>query len=378
MVNNKSNMKEITENRKTASITKLPPGYDALLEEIKNSIRTAQVKAALSVNRSLISLYWDIGKAIVEQQQKEGWGKSVVEKLASDIQHAFPSISGFSPRNIWRMRAFYLAWTSDVKKLPQAVAELNGKNLPQVVAQIPWGHNALIIEKLQDPLDRLWYVQMTVKNGWSRAVLAHQIESRLVERQGSAVTNFEMTLPAPQSDLATQLLKDPYNFDFLTLAEGAHEKELEHALMEQMRHFLLEMGSGFAFVGQQLHLEVDNEDFYIDLLFYHLQLRCYIVIDLKVVEFKPEFAGKMNFYLSAVDEKYRHPEDRPSMGLIICKTRSKTIAEYSLRDLTKPMGVARYITGSLDSIPDDYRKILPSQEQLEEKLRKLDVLEVAD
>ena len=351
--------------------TELPSDYETLLENIKSNIRAAQSRAALSVNRSLISLYWDIGKAIVERQQKEGWGKSVVEKLAVDIQTAFPGISGFSPINVWRMRAFFLAWTEEMKELPQPVTEFNIANLSQLVTEIPWGHNIVLFHKVKDPAKRIWYALETVKQGWSRAMLVHEIESDLFARYGIAVTNFDATLPAAQSNLAAQIIKDSYNFDFLSLGAEARERELEQALLEQIRQFLLELGSGFAFVGQQVHLQISNEDYYIDLLFYHLQLRCYIVIDLKVVDFEPEFAGKMNFYLSAVDDTVRHPEDRGSIGIIICKTRNKTIAEYALRDIGKPMGVARYKLGSLDSLPDDYRKLLPSQEELEKEIEKI-------
>lgn len=356
----------------------LPPDYESLLEEIKSNIYTARNRAVLSVNQSLISLYWDIGKTIVERQQKDGWGKSIVEKLAVDIQSAFPGISGFSPLNVWRMRAFYLAWTEDMKELPQPVTELGVVNVSQLVTEIPWGHNIVLIQKVKNPVERIWYARQTVEHGWTRAVLVHQIESELFERQGSAITNFNATLPTSQSNLVTQIIKDPYNFDFLTLGIDVKERELEHALMEQMRNFLLELGSGFAFVGQQVHLQVDEDDFYIDLLFYNLVLRCYVVIDLKVVDFKPEFAGKMNFYLSAVDDELRHPEDRPSVGLIICKTRSKTIAEYSLRDLSKPMGVARYVTGPLESLPEDYKEMFPSKEELEKKFREMEEPEDED
>jgi len=234
-----------------------PPiaGYAALLDELKARIRAAQVKAALSVNRELILLYWDIGKSIVERQRKEGWGRSVVERLARDLQAEFPGISGFSPQNMWYMRAFYLAWTVEVANLQQPVGELDGENLPQAVGEIPWGHNLQLLSKLNDPSKRFWYAQKTIEHGWSRAVLVHQIESSLYERQGKAVTNFDRALPPPQSDLARQALKDPYVFDFLTLTEDAAERELERGLLAHIRKFLLELGTGFAFVGQQHHLD---------------------------------------------------------------------------------------------------------------------------
>ncbi len=348
----------------------LPPGYGDLLEDLKVRIRTAQLKAALSVNRELIQLYWDIGNLIVERQRMEGWGKAVVERLATDLQREFPGVAGFSPRNIWRMRAFYLAYTKETQILPRPVAELDEKNLPRPVAEIPWGHNTDLLDKVKNPLERLWYAQQTIANGWSRTMLLHWVESDLFSRQGRAVTNFKTALPAPQSDLAAEVVKDPYNFDFLTLRAGAAERELEHGLLDHIRKFLLELGAGFAFVGQQVHLEVDGEDFYLDLLFYHLRLRCYIVIDLKAQAFKPEYAGKMNFYLSAVDDLLRHPDDKPSIGLILCKTRKKIIAEYALRNVTKPVGVARYVTKLVETLPAQFRKSLPSTKELEEELKE--------
>ncbi len=249
---------------------------------------------------------------------------------------------------------------------------------PQPVAEIPWGHNVVLVQQLKDPSERLWYAQQTIANGWSRPMLVQWIESDLYARQGQAVTNFETTLPAPHSDLANQLVKDPYNFDFLTLRTDAAERELEQGLLDHIRKFLLELGAGFAFVGQQVHLEVDGEDFYIDLLFYHLHLRCFIVIDLKARPFKPEFAGKMNFYLSAVDDLLRHPDDKPSIGLILCKSRKRTVAEYALRDLAKPVGVARYVTKLVASLPADLQGSLPTIEQLEAELGRATDKEAGD
>lgn len=305
----------------------LPADYSALLVDIKNRIRTAQTRASLSVNRELIQLYWDIGHLIVERQRAQGWGRSVVERLAADIQKGFPGMTGFSPQNIWYMRAFYLAWTDDVESLQRAVGESRATSPPAAAAQIPWGQNIELVTKLKNPLQRLWYAEQTTANGWSRPMLVHWIESDLYSRQGKAVTNFSNALPPPQSDLAKQIVRDPYNFDFLTLREPVAERELEDGLLSHIRKFLIELGAGFAFVGQQVHLEVDGEDFYIDLLFYHLKLRCYVVIDLKATGFKPEYTGKMNFYLSAVDDLLRHPDDKLSLGLILCKTRSKIVAQ---------------------------------------------------
>jgi predicted nuclease of restriction endonuclease-like (RecB) superfamily len=352
--------------RRVARMAGLPAGYPALLDELKRRIRAVQLKAAISVNRELIALYWHIGKSITERQRTEGWGKSVVDRLARDLQSEFPGVSGFSPQNIWYMRAFYLGWTEDVRNLQQPVGELDGQNLPQPVAEIPWGHNIQIITKVKGPAVRLWYAQQALEHGWSRAVLVHQIESDLFKRQGKAVTNFEATLPPPQSDLAQQVLKDPYNFDFLTLAADARERELEQGLLAHIRKFLLELGAGFAFVGEQHHLEVGGEDFYIDLLFYHLRLRCFVVIDLKMEPFKPEFAGKMNFYLSAVDGLLRHKDDQPSIGLILCKEKNRLVVEYALRDTHKPIGVSAYrITQRL---PQRLKGSLPTVEQLEAEL----------
>jgi len=347
----------------------LPPGYGPFLEELKARIQAARVKAALSVNRELIALYWYVGKSIVERQRAAGWGKAIVERLAADLQKAFPGMEGFSPRNVWRMRAFYQAWTEEVKKLPRSVAEADGQNLPQPVAEIPWGHNVWLLEKVKDPAERLWYARHALLHGWSRPVLVHQIETDLYRRQGKAVTNFEITLPPPQSDLAQQTLKDPYVFDFLTLAEDAHERELERGLVEHIRKFLIELGVGFAFVGSQYHLEVEGEDFYLDLLFYHLRLRCFVAIDLKMEPFKPEFAGKMNFYLSAVDAQLRHSGDHPSIGIILCKTQKRLIAEYALRNTKTPIGVSEYKLTRV--VPRDLKFSLPSIRELEKELENV-------
>ncbi|RMD59269.1 DUF1016 domain-containing protein, partial [Candidatus Parcubacteria bacterium] len=262
---------------------------------------------------------------------------------------------GLSSRNLKYMRAFAKAWPD--REIVQ-----------EALAQITWYHNLALLEKLKAPSVRLWYARKTVENGWSRAMLTHWIESGLHEREGKAITNFDETLPAPQSDLAAEVVRDPYNFDFLTLRTDAAERDLERGLIAHIRKFLLELGAGFAFVGQQVHLEVDGEDFYLDLLFYHLRLRCYVVIDLKAKSFKPEYAGKMNFYLSAVDDLLSHPDDKPSIGIILCKTRSRLIAEYALRDLSKPVGVARYKTRLVQALPDNLRGDLPTIEQLQSEL----------
>lgn len=357
--------------------TGLPGDYAAFLESLKTRVRQAQTKAMLSVNRELIQLYWDIGRQIAQRQEQEGWGKSVVDRLAGDIQKAFPGIQGFSPLNVWRMRAFYLAYhdlpanlsqaatESGKPILSQAVTELPVGSPPHPVSEIPWGHNQVLLFKLKDPAERLWYAAKTLAHGWSRAVLTVQIESELYRRQGKAISNFATTLPAPQSDLAQQSLKDPYLFDFLTLHDDAIERDLETGLIDHIQKFLLELGAGFAFVGRQVPLSVGEDDDYLDLLFYHLRLRCFIVIDLKMKKFTPEDAGKMNYYLSAVDSLMKHPTDEPSMGLILCKTRDRIRAEYALRDIAKPIGVAEWQTKLVQSLPEPLKGSLPSIEEIE-------------
>ena len=332
---------------------RLLTGYAEFLADLKERIRKARIKAALSANRELVLLYWEIGRMILERQRKEGWGSKVIDRLAQDLRREFPDLKGFSARNLKYMRAFAEAYPD--KKFVQ-----------EVLAQITWYHNITLLEKVKDPKERIWYIQQTIEHGWSRNVLVHQIESGLYHRKGKAITNFDRTLPAPQSDLAREVLKDPYVFDFLGLTEDIRERELERQLIARIRDFLLELGVGFAFVGSQVHLEVGGEDFYLDLLFYHLKLRCYVVIDLKTGEFKPEYAGKMNFYLSAVDDLLRHPDDKPSIGIILCKSKNKVIVEYALRDTTKPIGVSSYrLTRAL---PEELKESLPGVEELEREL----------
>jgi predicted nuclease of restriction endonuclease-like (RecB) superfamily len=360
------------------SLGTLPYGYIGLLEDLKDRIRRAQVRAAVAASRELVRLYWDIGREIVERQNREGWGAKVIDQLAADLQKAFPGIAGFSRANIHRMRAFYLAYTKGLTIVAQAVRQLpehpvaiipvpGDPILPQAVSEIPWGHNIVLFQQLKDPDQRLWYAENVIQHGWSRAVLVHQIELDLYGRKGKAITNFAETLPPPQSDLAQQVLKDPYVFDFLTLADDARERELERGLIEHLRDFIIELGVGFAFVGSQHHLEVDETDYYIDLLFYHLKLRAYVAIDLKVEKFKPEFAGKMNFYLSAIDDRLRHADDRPSIGIILCKARNRVTVEYALRDNRKPIGVSKYRLTS--ALPKELKSSLPTIQQLERELK---------
>jgi predicted nuclease of restriction endonuclease-like (RecB) superfamily len=368
-----------------------PIDYARLLDAVKSRIRSAQLQATLAVNRELILLYWEIGRLIVERQKSAGWGRAVVEHLSRDIRKEFPALNGFSPQNLWYMRAFYLAWSEPSPILQQAVGEKvssqTGKPTTaqstvdcqemarRLVSQIPWGHNIILIEKLKGIAERLWYLRGTIENGWSRNVLALQIESRLHERQGKALTNFTASLPPPLSDLAQQSLKDPYIFDFLTLSEQAREKDLELGLLGQIQKFMLEMGVGFAFVGRQFHLEVGGMDYYLDLLFYHLKLRCFVVVDLKARRFMPEDAGKMNFYLSAVDDQLRHPDDKPTIGLLLCREKDGLSVEYALRDLKKPVGVAAWKTRFVESLPKDLRDQLPSVAEIEAELKKSSPIE---
>ncbi|HUA68967.1 MAG TPA: PDDEXK nuclease domain-containing protein [Candidatus Saccharimonadales bacterium] len=346
----------------------LPAGYTTLLADLKARVRAAQLRAVVSVNRELILLYWDIGKIIVEAQKTKGYGKQVVERLAEDLQKEFPGTAGFSPQNVWFMRSFYLAWPAMPQKLSQPVRESATSAPPAPISELPWGHNRLLLTKLETPAIRLWYAHKAIEHGWSRAVLTHHIETQLHKREGKAVTNFQRTLPPPQSDLAEQTLKDPYNFDFLTIRSDAHERDLEQGLLDHIQKFLLELGVGFAFVGRQYHVEISGQDYYLDLLFYHLRLRCYVVIDLKMKAFEPEFAGKMNFYLSAVDDQLRHADDRPSIGLLLCKERDHLTVEYALRDLKKPIGVAQWQTTLVESLPKNLKGSLPTVAEIEAEL----------
>lgn len=328
-------------------------GYDALLKGLKERIRHAQVRAALSVNNELISLYWQIGKEILEQQKALGWGAKVIAKLAADLRSSFPEMRGFSPRNLKYMRAF-------------AEAYPDFEFVQQAVAQIPWGHNVRILDYVKNDTERRWYIDQVIRYGWSRDVLVMQIELNLYQRQGKAITNFDRTLPSVQSDLAQQVLKDPYSFDFLSLDSESHERDIERSLIDHIQKFLLELGVGFAFVGRQYHLEVAEQDFYMDLLFYHLRLRCFVVVELKATEFKPEYVGKMNFYLSAADDLLRHANDQPSIGLILCKEQNKLMAEYALREINKPIGVSEFRLS--EDLPEKLKGQLPTIEELEAEL----------
>ncbi|TNC79231.1 MAG: DUF1016 domain-containing protein [Oleiphilus sp.] len=338
-------------NNKT---TILPSDYDIWLEELKKNIKSAQTRAALAVNKELITLYWNIGNEILERQNKQGWGSKVIDRLSQDLRNAFPQLKGFSRANMMYMRAFAEAW-------PDYLTD--DSNVQQLVGQIPWGHNLVLLSKFKDERQRLWYAKKASEHGWSRAVLVHQIETKLIDREGSAATNFDGSLPKEQSELAKQTIKDPYIFDFLSLGADAKERDIENALTEHISKFLLELGAGFAFVGKQVQIEVGGDDFYIDLLFYHLKLRSYVVIELKTGDFKPEHTGQLNFYLSAVDSQMKTDLDQPTIGLLLCKSRNRIVAEYALRDNSKPIGIAEYHIAQ--ALPAELEGNLPSIEEIE-------------
>ena len=331
--------------------------YKNILKDLKSKFKSAQIKASIRVNSELLQFYWYLGKKIIEVQKNYKWGSKFLEKLSQDLSKAFPNVKGFSKRNLEIIRKWVNFW--DNEKAKQVVSQ---------IYQIPWGHNIVIIQKCKDINEAIFYVENTLKNGISRNVLIHQIESGLYYRQKKAINNFDETLPPIQSDLAKEITKDPYIFDFLTVSEDYKEKELEDALIENIKEFLLELGNGFAFVGKQYKLEVSNQEFRIDLLFYHLKLHSYIVIELKNDDFKPEYAGKLNFYVSAVDDILRSEIDNPTIGILICKSKDNLIVEYALRDMNKPIGVSEYkLTPKL---PEELKNTLPSLEEIKNKLKK--------
>ena len=337
----------------------LPGGYDDLLDEIKRRIQTERLRTVMAANSAMVLLYWDIGRLILERQEREGWGSKVIDRLAADLHAAYPDMSGLSPRNLKYMRSFASAW-------PDAAI------VQEVLAQIPWYHHIALMEKCESPGERLWYVRQSAAHGWSHNILTLQIKSRLHDRQGKAVTNFSATLPPAESDMAAQIFKDPYLFDFLGTADPRREREVEQALTDHIQRFLLELGAGFAFVGRQVHLEFADHDFYLDLLFYHLKLRCFVVVELKAVPFDPGFVGAMGMYLSAVDDLLRHPDDKPSIGLILCRSKSKLIVEYALRGFKKPIGVADWETKLVKRLPKELRGSLPTVEEIETELTRED------
>jgi predicted nuclease of restriction endonuclease-like (RecB) superfamily len=334
----------------------LPENYEEVLTRLKERVQATRVRALLAANAELIRLYLDIGQSLATSGER--WGDKVVARLARDLRRAFPDMRGFSRTNLYYMRQVWLAWAG----APEIVQQL--------VGQIPWGQHIVLVSKLQDPSVRTFYLQKIIEEGWSRAVLTLQIERQLHRRLGQAVSNFQVTLPPSDSDLAEQVFKDPYIFDFLGTADVRREREVENALLAHIQDFLLELGSGFAFVGRQVHIEVQGRDFYIDLLFYHLRLRRFIIIELKAVPFEPSFTGQLNFYLSAVDDQMKHPTDEPSIGLLLVKEPDKdqVFVEYALRGLNRPIGVASWEIELVRSLPDELRGSLPTVEELEQEL----------
>lgn len=337
------------------SFAETPTGYAEWLAELKSRVHGAQQRAVQSVQRELVLLYWHIGRDILRRQLEQGWGAKIIERLAHDLRTAFPEMKGFSRANLMYMRAFAEAWADE-------------KIVQQAVGHLPWGHNLVLLSKLKTTELRLAYAQRAVEHGWSRNVLTLHIEARLLEREGKAVSNFTQRLPSPGSDLAQQALKDPYVFDFLSIGQEAGEREIEAALVQHISRFLLELGAGFAYVERQVPIEVGGDDFFIDLLFYHLKLHCYVVIELKAGAFKPEHAGQLGFYLTAVDAQLKSKDDASTIGLLLCKTKNRIVAEYALRDSNRPIGIAEYQL--VESLPRELQTNLPTIEQIESELGK--------
>lgn len=355
--------------------------YKNWLVELKTKIRSSQIKAAIAVNSELIAFYWELGKLISEKESV--WGSKLVEKVAQDLKEEFPEMKGLSRRNLFNCKQFYKFYVSDlVQQVVALIGEqknsdcqsLNNQLLnatQQLVIQIPWGHNILIFTKSKNREEANFYIQQTIENNWSRDILDLQIKSNLYERQGKSITNFKNTLPEPFSDLAIQTLKDPYVFDFLALDAKYRERDIENQLVQHITKFLLELGKGFAFVGQQYHLVIAENDYYIDLLFYHIRLKCYVVVELKNTKFIPEFAGKLNFYLSAVDSLVKQEDDNPTIGILLCKDKSNLEAEFALRDINKPIGISELKLTEI--LPDNLKSSLPTIEEIEQELKRIDV-----
>ncbi len=337
--------------------------YRAWIENIKQKIKQNQIKASVKVNYAMLDLYWDIGRDIVAKQKTAKWGDAFLSTMSKDLQRAFPNISGFSIQNLKSIRYWYKFYNSNENGL-QLVSQID--MIEKMVKSIPWGHNQRIVYRCNSIPEALFYVQKTMDNGWSRSVLEHQIDGGLYERQGKAITNFRLKLPEPQSDLAEQTLKNPYNFDFLTLREEYDEKELEDALVSQITQFLLELGTGFSYLGRQVHLRVGESDFYMDLLFYHVRLHCYVVVELKTEKFKPEFAGKLNFYVTAVNKQMRSLQDNSTIGILICKDKDDVVAEYALDDMSQPIGIAEYELTKV--LREEFKSSLPTVEEIENEL----------
>ncbi len=337
------------------SAADMPSAYGSLLNEIKGRVQRARLRTVLAANASMVLAYWDIGQVILARQEAAGWGAKIIDRLSADLREAFPDMQGLSPRNLKYMRAFAAAWPDE-------------SIVQRVVAQLPWKQNIALLDKLKQPEERLWYARKTLEHGWSQPILCLQIEGRLHHREGRAQSNFDLTLPPADSDLATQIFKDPYLFDFVGTDDPRREREIEQMLVDHIQRFLLELGAGFAFVGRQVHLEVGSQDFYIDLLFYHLKLRRYVVVELKNRAFQAGDAGQMNLYLSAADDLLKHPDDQPTIGLLLCKGQDKMVVEYALRGLDKPIGVAGWATQLLNRLPAELQSSLPTVKQIEAEL----------
>lgn len=336
----------------------MPAGYAATLNEIKERIRSERLRVVLSANAAMIMMYWEIGRIILVRQEEQGWGARVIDRLSSDLRQEFPDMQGLSPRNLHFMRSFAAAYPD---------AEI----VKQLVSHLPWGHIIHLLQRVKDPDARSWYARASIADGWSRSILDLQIQSQAHQRQGKAVNNFTITLPPTDSDMAAQVFKDPYLFDFIGTADPRREAEVEQALVDHIQKFLLEMGAGFAFVGRQVHLEFSSADYYLDLLFYHLKLRCFVVVELKAVPFQPEFTGKLNMYMSAVDDLLRHPGDKPTIGLLLCKGKNRIIAEYALSGFNRPIGVADWKAQLTETLPKELKGSLPTVEQIEAELTEV-------
>lgn len=330
----------------------LPRDYAKTLNAIKRRIQQERLRVVLAANSAMVLLYWDIGRMILDRQQREGWGARVIDRLAKDIRDGYPDMKGFSARNLLFMRSF-------------AEACPDAEKVKQLVSQLPWGHVIRLLQRVKEPEVREWYIRESIEHGWSRSILGLQIDGRAHERHGKALTNFKDTLPPADSDMAAQVFKDPYLFDFVGTADPRREREVEQALVDHIQRFLLELGSGFAFVGRQVQLAFTSRDYFLDLLFYHLKLRCYVVIELKAVPFDPAFIGQINVYLSAVDDLLRHPDDKPTIGLLLCRSKDRIVVEYALRDLKKPIGVAGWETKIVEKLPENLKGSLPTVEEIE-------------
>jgi predicted nuclease of restriction endonuclease-like (RecB) superfamily len=368
LIQNNSEDSEMGKSRKQRGIEKdqvvfplpealknMPEGYGGFIKLIKEQIIKKRLETIVAANSAMMMMYWEIGKAILERQKEEGWGAKVIDRMSHDLKNEFPDMNGFSPRNLKYMRKFAEAWT-DVEIVQRTVA------------QIPWRSNITLLDKLNDPQLRLWYAQKTVENGFGKDMLVFQIDTKLHQRQGAATQNFEASLPPAQSDFASQIFKDPYVFDFLGTADPRKEAELEQKLIDHIQKFLLELGQGFAFVGRQVQLELGGQDFYVDLLFYHLKLRCYVVVELKAGEFEPGYISKLNMYLNVVNDVLRHPDDKPSIGLLLVKSKNKLVVEYSLSGLSNPIGIANWEGDIKKSLPDNLKASLPSIDEIEQEL----------